>query len=325
MSSDGIDALSPEPLLPDADADAVSSPALALPRGAELDGYLRRSLGQQERAIGLAYAAERVRTWPYTLVAILGFAGWLLLFPLANSQIVPLWLGCLLSCVYIPVGYVIAHEAMHSNLGRPGTRHRFWNELTGQISTIPLILPFSMLKQMHLLHHRFVNDPDKDPDVIYAAPNLGMALVKSWLSRQPGKGGAAARWRRHIAELGTAEARRALAETMALHIATMALFFIMAWRGFAIELALLWWLPRHIGLSYMHTVLNWAVHHPHDRTGRYDNAPITRLPLGYVLSMGMDYHLVHHLYPHIPIHATRAAYNQIKPLLELRGVDCSAH
>jgi beta-carotene hydroxylase len=311
----------PELLLDDGDF----SPALPLPDGKQPDAYLHRSSLQQERAIAAKYAAERVRTWPYTVVAIICFAAWLSFFPLAIAHILPLWLGCALTSVFVAGGYVIAHEAMHSNLGRPGTPARFWNELTGQISTIPLILPFSMVKQMHLLHHQFCNDPDKDPDAIHCAPNLAMALVKSWLNRQPGAGGTAARWRRHIAEQGTPEAQRALVETMALQIVAMGFFFIMAWSGYAIEVALLWWLPRHIGLSYIHAVLSWSTHHPHNRTGRYDNARITRHPLGDVLSMGIDYHLIHHLHPYIPFHATRAAYREMKPLLELRGVDCRAH
>jgi beta-carotene hydroxylase len=303
---------------------AGDAAALPLPAGDRLDAHVRRTLMQQERAIGLKYAAHNVRTWPYTVVAIACFVAWLSFFPLAMLGIMPLWLGCALASVFVAGGYVIAHEAMHSNLGQEGSSRRFWNELTGQISTIPLILPFSMLKTMHLLHHQHTNHPDKDPDAIHAAPNVVMAVVRSWLNRQPGAGGTGARWRRHIAEIGTPEARRALAETMALQAVVMAFFFAMAWSGHAIEVALLWWLPRHIGLSYIHAVLSWAPHHPHGGTGRYENTAIIRHKLGHWGSMGIDYHLIHHLYPYIPVHACKAAYREMKPLLEARGVDCSA-
>jgi beta-carotene hydroxylase len=46
--------------------------------------------------------------------------------------------------------------------------------------------------------------------------------------------------------------------------------------------------------------------------------------LGHVLSMGMETHLVHHLYPQIPNHRTRAAYRALKPVLARRGVDITA-
>jgi beta-carotene hydroxylase len=299
--------------------------ALPLGEGSGLDAHVRRSLMQQERAIGLKYAAHNQRTWPYVVTAIGCFAAWLSFWPLAMLGFLPLWLGCILSSIFVAGGYVVAHEAMHDNLGREGSKTRFWNELTGQISTIPLILPFSMLKTMHLLHHQHTNHPDKDPDAIHAAPNVVMAVVQSWLNRQPGAGGTAARWRRHIGEIGTPAAQNALKQTLLLQLAAMAFFFAMAWSGHAIVVALLWWLPRHIGLSYIHAVLSWAPHHPHGKTGRYDDTRIIRHKLGLWGAMGIDFHLIHHLYPYIPVHATKAAYREMKPILEARGVDCGAY
>ena len=318
----GPETLRPETLRPD--TGTPTAPALPLGRGDGLDAHVRKTLLQQELAIGMKYAAHNVRTWPYTVVATLCLAVFVASFPLAIMGILPLWLGCLVNSVFVAGGYIVAHEAMHSNLGREGSPRRFWNEFTGNISTIPLILPFSMVKAMHLLHHQHTNDPDKDPDAIHAAPNVVMAMVKSWLNRQPGAGGTGARWRRHIAEIGTPEAKRALAETMGMQLAAMSFFFAMAWSGYAIEVALLWWLPRHLGLTYIHAVLSWATHHPHGKTARYENTSVIRHPLGFVGSMGIEYHLIHHLYPYIPFHATRAAYYEMKPMLEARGVDCSA-
>jgi beta-carotene hydroxylase len=288
-----------------------------------IDRARLRSLRKQEIAIARGFRSTP--TWPYPAIALGCFLAWLSCFPLVTLGLMPLWLACALSSVIVAGGYVLAHEAIHSNIGREGRPWRFWNQLTGQIMTLPLLLPFSMLKVMHLLHHQHTNHPDKDPDAIHAAPNAITALVRSWLNRQPGAGGTAARWRRHVAELGTREAKRALVETMALQVVVMAFFFAMAWRGYAIEVALLWWLPRHIGLSYIHVVLSWAPHHPHGRAGRYHKTRILRHPFGVRGSLGIDYHLIHHLYPFIPVHATAAAYRAMKPLLEARGVDCSAH
>ena len=43
--------------------------------------------------------------------------------------------------------------------------------------------------------------------------------------------------------------------------------------------------------------------------------------LGNLLSLGMQYHIVHHLYPHIPLSKTLAAYRELKPILQKRGCD----
>ena len=299
-------------------------PAIPLARDGDNDAYLRRTLLQQERAIGEKYAGEQMQTWPYTALAVACLVTWIAFFPMAINHVMPLWLGCALASVFVAGGYVVAHEAMHGNLGRPGTPRFALNEFTGQISTIPLMLPYRMVKTMHLLHHKFCNDPIKDPDAIHCAPNVWMAMVKSWLNRQPGAGGTGARWRRHCLELGTLEAKRALIETMAFQFIGMCFFFAMAWSGYAIEVALLWWLPRHIGLTYIHAVLSWPAHHPHNQLGRYTNTSVFRHKLGYYGSMGIEYHIVHHLDPHIPVHATRSAYREMRPLLEMRGVDVSA-
>jgi beta-carotene hydroxylase len=104
----------------------------------------------------------------------------------------------------------------------------------------------------------------------------------------------------------------------------MAMLFTMAWTGHAIEAALLWWLPRHIGLSYIRFYLSWAPHHPREgNTERYAQAVIFKSKLGHTLSMGMETHLIHHLYPGIPNHRTKEAYFALKPILEQRGVDVS--
>jgi beta-carotene hydroxylase len=50
---------------------------------------------------------------------------------------------------------------------------------------------------------------------------------------------------------------------------------------------------------------------------------VFRSRLGHVLSLGMETHLIHHLYPNIPNHRTKEAYFALKPILAQRGVDVS--
>jgi beta-carotene hydroxylase len=288
----------------------------------DLNRVRLRQLRKQEIAVARRFHGGA--RWPYAAISVACFLVWLSFFPLAIMGELNLPLAFVLSCIFVSGGYITAHEAMHSNIARKGEKLRWLNELTGHISTIPLIVPYSMVKTIHLRHHQHTNDPDKDPDFIHGAASFAGALLSSWRIRQPGGSNTAMHWRRHVAEIGTPEAKSALVQTMAMQLVAMALFFAMAWSGYAIELVAIWWLPRHVGLTYMHTVLSWATHHPHGRRGRYANTKVIRHPLGYIGTMGIEYHIVHHLYPNIPLHATRAAYYEMKPLLEARGVDCSA-
>src|SRR5690606_11885075 len=143
-------------------------------------------------------------------------------------------------------------------------------------------------------------------------------------NRQPGVDGSIHHYKRILAEMGTPQARQALRDTMMLQLLFMAVLFTMAWTGFAIEAALLWWLPRHIGLSYIRFYLSWAPHHPHEgRMRRYDITRIFKSRLGHVLSMRMETHFLHPLYPNIPNNRTRETYFAMRPVLERRGVALS--
>jgi beta-carotene hydroxylase len=306
------------------DLPAPGSHAPAIPLGGsdEFDRHVRRDLRRQELAIAKQYIGGTM--WPYVVAAWGGFALWVSLFPLTMLGIMPLPIAFVLSCVLTTGGYVTSHEAMHSNIARPGTKWRWVNEWVGQVSTIPIVFPFSMARLMHLEHHYHCNDPEKDPDYTDEAPNALMAWYMTWYNRQPGVDGSIHHYKRILKEMGTPEAERSLKETMLLQLFFMAALFTMAWTGYAIEAALVWWLPRHIGLSYIRFYLSWAPHHPRaGKTGRYENTNVFKSRLGHVMSMGMETHIAHHLYPNIPNHRTRAAYRALKPVLAQRGVDIS--
>ena len=310
-------------LEPGVGVSSGGGPAITLRQGDGLDAHTRRTLLQQERAIARKYSSNGKAMWPYTVITLGCFAMWLAFWPLAMLDIMPLWIGFPLSCIFAAGGYITSHEAMHSNIGRPGTPQRFWNEAVGEVATIILIFPFSMARMMHLHHHYYTNDPEKDPDYTDAAPGKYSAWYKTWLNRQPGVDGSIHHYKRVLERIGTPAAKKALRDTMLLQLFSMAFFFAMSWAGYAMEVALLWWLPRHIGLSYIRYWLSWALHHPRTGTGRYDNTRVFRTWIGHWLSMGMQYHVVHHLYPEVPNHLTRSAYRELKPILEARGVDCS--
>lgn len=296
----------------------------AIPLGPEqLDAYTRRQLLKEERAIAMKYHGGAM--WTYVVATVVCFAIWVSFFPLAIMGKLNLPLACLASCAFTAFGYIPAHEAMHSNIARKGSKWRWANELTGWLGTFPMIFPLSMSRLMHLEHHYHCNDTDKDPDYTDEAPNAVMAWYKTWYNRQPGVKGSIHYYKLILARMNSDESRAALKHTAIFQVVAMAFFFAMAWSGYAIEVALLWWLPRHVGLSWVRFFLSWAPHHPREgQTGRYENTYVFKSKVGYYLSMAMEYHLIHHLYPGIPNHRTRECYHELKPILEKRGVDCSA-
>lgn len=285
----------------------------------------RKALLLQERAIASEYFAHAAGMRAYVIAALGGCALWLAFFPLTMLGLAPLWACCLASCVFAAGGYLIAHEAIHDNVAARGGGREWLNRLVGYAGTLPLAFPFSAARLLHLEHHNHCSDPERDPDYIDKAPSLAHAWLRTWLNRQPGHSGSVRTFRRVLGAIGTPAAQRAMREMKAFQLVYLLALFAMAWAGFALEAALLLWLPRQVGLSYIRVYLSWAPHHPHEgRGGRYQAARIFRSRAGSILSMGMETHLIHHLYPNIPNHRTRAAYFALKPILAKRGVDVSA-
>jgi len=65
--------------------------------------------------------------------------------------------------------------------------------------------------------------------------------------------------------------------------------------------------------------LSWAPHSPGMSEGRYRVAWGFAAASGNVLSMGMQFHIVHHPHPRIPLMRTPRAYREMREILEARG------
>ena len=256
---------------------------------------------------------------PWEMVAwgLGNFVFWLSLWPLVFSGWLPLWAGFLLSCISMSLGYLPSHEAQHSIIGAEGTRWRWLNELVGHVSTIPLVFPYRVAWITHKQHHVHANDPLKDPDYDTMAPTWWQSVWRSAKARQPMKND---RYTRCLEESDDPMVQRALTEAAVMNIAFFSILTVLAWSGFALEAFFLWWLPKQFGWTYLQLFLSWAPHHPGTLTGRYGDTRAWKSPVGTILSMGMEYHIVHHLFPTIPLFQTGPAYWDLRETLEKRGV-----
>ena len=272
-----------------------------------------KELQQLEREI----ADRHIDKFPYLAVfwSIANFITFISLWPLVLFGIIPLWVGFGIATVCVTLSYLPSHEAQHDIIAKPGTKLRWLNELVGWIGAIPLVIPYPVLKYTHLEHHKHTNQPELDPDYFTHAETPWQAIWKGIQSRQP-------RFKNSQNASYGATLQRINREDLIVVSALMVLAFYtllisLAWSGFALEAALLIWLPRHIGLSYITFFLAWA---PHTglKTGRYKDTRCWRSIVGNIGSLGMQFHLIHHLYPRIPLYRTPLAYWEMKPILEQR-------
>lgn len=282
----------------------------------ERDAELRR----QEFAIAKKYTGGT--PWRIVVWGLGNFAFWLALWPLVLTGTLPLWAGFILSTLSITICYLPSHEAQHNNIARPGTKLRWLNELVGYVSTIPMLLPFKTARLTHLEHHAHTNNPELDPDYSVTAKGWLDAILTSIRGRiNRRKGGGNDAYAKTLDRIGGKAATHARIEALALTIPHWIILAALAWSGFALEALLFWWLPRHIGVTYIQLLLSWAPHHPGEQTGRYKDTRAFKYAFGNIAAMGMEYHIIHHLHPAIPLHKNMAAYRELKPILEERGCD----
>jgi len=58
------------------------------------------------------------------------------------------------------IGTVMAHEGVHSHLGRTRSANFRW----GRFALLPTMVPFTNFRKTHHLHHAYTNIPGRDPD-----------------------------------------------------------------------------------------------------------------------------------------------------------------
>lgn len=276
-----------------------------------------RELRRAELAIARKYA-DRM-PWEAVIWGLGNLAIWLALWPLVFLGLMPLWLAFPIATINVALCYLPSHEAQHDIIGRPGTKWRWLNELVGHVSTIPLVLPYRVAKLTHMEHHKHTNDRDKDPD--FASSNVRGVWPAIWATirnRQPDSESGLNGYGKALEKIGRQDI---LLDGVVYTLGFYGLMIAMALSGYALEAAFLWWLPRHFGATYIVFFLSWAPHQPADKIGRYRDTRAFKSRVGNWLSMGMQYHIVHHLHPYIPLTDTPAAYREMQGILRARQCD----
>ena len=253
--------------------------------------------------------------WIAVIWAFANMAVWLSLWPLVFMDILPLWAAFPIATVNMALVYLPTHEAQHDIIARPGTKLRWLNELVGHATIWMIVYPFQVLRITHLDHHRHTNDPELDVDITVNSNGPWHAIWNIIVQRQPN----AKRNHDYAAALYRAGRLDLLVVSIAYKLGFIAILGTLAWNRYALEALFLWWLPYHLAITYIVFFLSWAPHHPGGEQGRYRNTRSWKSKVGNLGSMGMQFHIVHHLHPYIPLHLTPAAYWEMKPILEARG------
>jgi len=273
----------------------------------------------------LALSLSPPVAWP-----LLGFAAampvmHLAILWLAVGGLLPVWVVTAPLAISAYLHYTIVHEAIHRNIA-PGWRgFARVNTALGWWGSVVLGSTWPLFRRTHIAHHAHTNT-ERDADLFVRGPLIRLfglwmvALVANLIPVKPLK------WLfdRIGFDIGYLDAAPLMpAREWRRHLQAHAALCAFVWTGVLLghgeAMFAIYVLPAALGRLLVGVLLAWLPHAPFTDTGRYRDTRVKRFPLSRLILCGQDLHLIHHLYPSVPVHNYPRLFRAIEPDLRARG------
>jgi fatty acid desaturase len=239
----------------------------------------------------------------YGVIVVVGVLIWLVWSRYGIVWALPLIVA---QSYFIAFLFMVVHETAH----KTAFQSRALNLAFGHLSSFAVGLPYEYYCLFHWDHHRYTQDPARDPELLSVAiPRSDTQLAIAYtglrqfafrvglLLRHAVTGNATSPWipksKRHVV---VREARLYVAGYIVLLLASLALHTsILLW---------VWVVPVLVGQSFLRPYL-YAEHTGCERTRSAFQNTRTTYTATFVkwFAWNMPYHVEHHAYPSIPFHA----------------------
>ena len=256
--------------------------------------------------------------WPTVWLVAFVLLAFITNLALFASGVLPLWVAILIYAALTYMSYTPLHEAAHGNISGGQDRYQWLNDLCGYLVAPLIMVPFSTHKVEHFTHHRYTNQPDKDPDYVVSGMGKGLvgfivhAIQFLWMQNT-------FLFREYWATAPRRERAIYWAEVL----------FALGWRiGFVLlvsresDLALLV-VGYLIGAFFTAYWFAYRPHHPYEDAARYRNTNSLIMP-GWMKPLewfwlGQNLHSIHHLFPRVPFYRYHALHRRIEPAMRAHG------
>lgn len=256
--------------------------------------------------------------WPTVALVAAVWLGVISTLGLFIAGVLNVWIATLLMAALTYMSYTPLHEAAHGNIHGQHDELRWLNDLCGYLVAPFIAVPYASHRLEHFTHHRYTNQPDKDPDFIISAMGNGLAGLTMtpirflWVQNTFF---VANHWK-------NATARERV--TYCLEVTAS-----LGWRIAILTLVetpgLAWVILLGYYLGGMFTAYWFAYrpHIPYQNAARYQNtnslvAPRWLKPFEWFW-LGQNLHSIHHLFPRVPFYRYHAVHRDIEPILRAQG------
>jgi len=213
--------------------------------------------------------------------------------------------------------FCVFHETAH----RTAFRTRWLNTLVGSIAGFLTFWPYRNYRVYHWEHHRFTQDPARDPELFFRKP----ASRSAWLFVLTGIPNALRRIGDILRLAGgradrpwmSAPERRPLVREARAYLAVYLLVAGVSVLVGSPALWLVWIAPWIVGQAFLRPYL--LAEHTACATTRdcLENTRTTlTVPLVKLFAWNMPYHAEHHAYPAVPFHALPALHAHVRTRIE---------
>lgn len=271
-----------------------------------------------QAAIATAREYTGALAWPTVALVGLVLAGLIATLWAFAAGAMPLWAATLVYAALTYLSYTPLHEAAHGNIHGRHDRLQWLNDLCGYLVAPLIMVPFSTHKVEHFTHHRYTNQPDKDPDYVVSGMRHGLlAFIVC---------GFRFLWTQNTFLFRDYWATAPLRER-AVYVAEV--LVALGWRAAFLVLVPgeSTWVLLVVGyLAGAFFTAYWFAYRPHlpyEEPARYRNTnsllmPLWMKPLEWFW-LGQNLHSVHHLFPRVPFYRYHALHRRIEPAMRAHG------
>lgn len=217
----------------------------------------------------------------------------------------------LIATLLLYIAFTVLHDAGHGSIAhevtwmKPVERFMGWS-----LSLLFLLLPFGLFARLHDYHHAFTNDPDRDPDHWIDGD--------SWLSATPRAFTIVLRY----VYLTATQFRRdpVIAQThtgsLIYYSCSLSIIAGLVIAGYGLEVLMVGIIPAFFSSYILGMLFDWIPHTPTRQQTRYQNTRSYLFPGAKLITLGQNYHHIHHLYPRVAWYHYDKVFAQIRPELE---------
>lgn len=252
--------------------------------------------------------------WPTILLVAAVVAGFVANLWLFASGALSVWvalpvLGALTYLAYTPL-----HEAVHGNIHGGHEQLRWLNDLCGYLVAPLIAIPYASHRHEHFTHHRYTNQPDKDPDYIVSSMHRGLVPAIATVIRFLGVQNSF--FARHHWSTASKKDRAIYSMEVLVSLGWRVAFVVAVDQPGTLSVIVLGYLLGGFFTAYWFA---YRPHIPYQEPKRYRNTnslimPRWMKPLEWFW-MGQNLHSVHHLFPRVPYYRYHSLHREIEPIL----------